>query len=406
VEIVNSRIAVFDSSGTRLKDVSLATFFGYTLHLLFDPRVVYDRARGRWVVSADAYPESPTTQFHFLAVSTTADATGDFYVYRINVTFGEADFWDFPQLGMTTDALILTANIFDRGATFKWADILAIPKDDIYAGGDLRVAVFQGFEGSLAPPIALDDAPVAFLLAPRPGSTFIALYALENAGDPDSADVVALPPITVDFYDVPPNARQPGTPVTIDTGDGRFVNASAQNGSSVFNVHAVNVAGFSTPRWYEIDTSTGEGIVVQTGTFFGAAASDDWNASIAVTDDNDAFVTWSSSEAPTADDSGYWPQIRVSGRLHTAPSGVIDAGSVVFQSETVATPPAFRWGDYSAITVDPLNPQCAWGVNEAVDSPLRWGTRIFEACFSVEAGTVRPASPVRDGDRSVFPRQR
>jgi hypothetical protein len=38
--------------------------------------------------------------------------------------------------------------------------------------------------------------------------------------------------------------------------------------------------------------------------------------------------------------------------------------------------------------------------------PCDGGAVIFEACFSVEAGTVRPESPVRDRDRSVFPRQR
>ncbi len=404
VEVVNSRIAVFDTAGTRLADVSLAAFLGYTERLLFDPRVVYDGGRDRWIVSAVAVPESPTTQFHFIGVSTTGDAMGDFYIYPVSVAFAPEDLWDFPQLGMTSNGILVTANVFERSAVFKWADALVIPKDDLYAGAELRVAVFQDLEGSLTPPIVLDDHPAAFLIAARPGSASIGLYMLENSGDPDTVALSAMLPVAVDFYDIPPNARQPETPFTIDTSDARFVNASVQSGPSLFNVHTINDAGFARPRWYEIDMSSGKGTIVQTGTFFGAATSDDWNASIAVSPITGVFVTWSSSAGPRGDDPGYFPQIRLSGRSHTDPPGVIDPGAVVFQSVTVATPPRSRWGDYSAITVDPLNPRCAWGVNEATETYLRWASRIFSACFPADAGWSPGGRERRGG--VAFPGQR
>jgi hypothetical protein len=45
-----------------LKSVTLATFFSYTVETLFDPRVVYDQTWQRWIVTADAFPESTTVQ--------------------------------------------------------------------------------------------------------------------------------------------------------------------------------------------------------------------------------------------------------------------------------------------------------------------------------------------------------
>ena len=87
VETTNSHINIFNKSDASLaKSVSLATFFNYTAQTLFDPRVVYDPVWKRWIVSADANPESSTVQKFFFAISKTSNATGAFYVYSTNVT--------------------------------------------------------------------------------------------------------------------------------------------------------------------------------------------------------------------------------------------------------------------------------------------------------------------------------
>jgi len=191
--------------------------------------------------------------------------------------------------------------------------------------------------------------------------------------------------VNVGLYNIPPNARQPGTSQVIDTLDARFQNASTQLDDSLFNVHTINVAGFATPRWYEIDTAATN--VVQSGLFFTTATSDDFNPSITVNDDKDVSVTWSATDLGSRETGGFFPQIRASGRLHTDPSGVIPSGSLIFQSPTALTGNfdpslnAQRWGDYSAITVDPLALECTWGVNEKVNAPAQWGSRIFRVCF-------------------------
>ena len=122
VEVTNSHFDVFSKASPHalLKSVTLATFFNYTVETLFDPRVVYDQTWQRWIVTADAFPESTTVQRLFIGVSKTSDPTGPFFIYNIDVDFFDNnDFYDFPQLGIDQDAVLFTANIFPAAGGFS-----------------------------------------------------------------------------------------------------------------------------------------------------------------------------------------------------------------------------------------------------------------------------------------------
>jgi hypothetical protein len=386
VQVVNSRLAVYDNqTRERLTSVPLNTFFDYFagppptpfIRGLDDPRVVYDRTFDRWVITADTVSaEASDVQFFFIAVSQTGDATGDFFFYRINVTVFPSEFFDFPQLGMDQNAVLITANIFGPRSG---SDVLVIPKADLYAGLPLRIPRFLGLLFNTAPPIVLDNNPKTFLVATRFGTSEVFLSALTNTGDPDAVALGPTALVDVGLYNLAPRARQPGTSATLDTLDARFQNAGTQIGNSLFNVHTINFLGFATPRWYEIDTETSS--VIQSGILFGATTSDDFNPSIRVNDNKDVFVTWSSTnQGSRTGDPGYQAQVRASGRLDSDPPGTISPGSVVFQSPTFQT--LGRWGDYSAISVDPSNTACAWGINEKnQEVSNKWGSFIFRTCF-------------------------
>ena len=152
VQVTNSHIDMWTRQPTQAlplaKSVTLATFFGYTTETLFDPRVVYDSTWNRWIVTADAFAESSTVQRFFIAVSTTADPTGSFFIYNLNVTFFVNDFFDFPQLGMDQDAVLFTANIFN-GNSFHGADFFSVAKARLYNGLGFSVPVFTGLVGTL-----------------------------------------------------------------------------------------------------------------------------------------------------------------------------------------------------------------------------------------------------------------
>lgn len=380
VQITNSNIDIYERDGTRVKSISLASFFGYTKQVLFDPRCVYDLMRNRWVITAEANPESSTIQRQFIAVSITDDPTGSFYIYDINVmaksirVMSKGDFWDFPQLGMNQDAIIITANIFTGiPLTYKTTCMFAVAKDLVYNGRSFRVSMFKDLAGTLAPPIVLDDNPKVFLVAAPDNSNAIVKYTLENPTDRRSISLTSST-ISVPAYSIPPEASQPGTTSMLDTLNNRFQNASTQVGDSLWQVHTINVEGKPRPKFYEFNTATDA--VIQSGTFSASSDSHDWNASIVANADKDVFVTWSS----TLETSTTNAQIRFSGRRDADTPGVIPSGSALFTSDTFYDPfpsrSVERWGDYSAVTLDPSVSSAAWIVNEKIINVNTWGSCI------------------------------
>lgn len=390
VEITNSHIDMYkrgtppgsDPATLGLaKSVTLATFFGYTATTLFDPRVVYDSTWNRWIVTADAFATSSTVQPYFIAVSLTSNPTGPFYIYRLNVDFfGNNDFWDFPQLGIDQDAVLITANIFHSGGAFAGADFFAVAKARLYNGLGFSVPIFTGLVGTLAPPIVLDQNGSTFLLAAPSSGTTLTMYTATNTSHA-FATALTSSPITVDKYSVPPSAHQfrpgdtdpPGDDL-LNTSDARFVNASTQNGVDLWQTHTIALGSFPAPFFYRIDTSALA--VLQSGFYFASGTSDDFNTSIAANTAGDCFVTWTATDTSPGTNA----EVRLSGKFSAA--GGISSGLSAFNSPTwydASGDTTERWGDYSAVTVDPLNGSLAWLVNEQVNAGhLLWGSRIVK----------------------------
>lgn len=378
VEVTNSHVDIYEKGNVaNHTSISHAAFFGYTTQALFDARAVYDLTFNRWVIMAEAFPESATTQFHFIAVSTTASPLDPFFIYQLNVAFNSGDFWDFPQLGIDQNAVIITANVFPASGNAT-ADMFAVPKAALYNGQGFSVPLFTGLVSTLAPPIVLDANSSTFLIAAPPNSSALQLYTLQNSGG-TGVTLTGPVAIPVDPYTIPPSAPQPNQSDpknNLDTGDDRFVNASTQVGDSLWQVHTIALGGFSAPRFYQINTATGS--VIQSGFFFATLTSFDFNASIAANTTNQVFVTWSATDPP----NGTNAQVRFSGSDNSAGTVSFGAGDTLFTSGAQLTgdlDPRFglqRWGDYSAVTIDPANQAEAWVVNEKVDSATTWGSRI------------------------------
>ncbi len=183
VQVVNSHIDIYEKCGsnTQVKSLPLSAFFGYFEQILFDPRIIYDPTWNRWVVIAEAFPESETIQRQFIGVSTGSDPTGSFYIYSVDVNYAGIDFfWDYPQLGMDQNSIILTANIFPEFT----ASMFAVAKSRLYNGLSFSVPVFTGLMPTLAPPIVLDQNDKTFLIAAPYNSAALKLYTLENSSSP------------------------------------------------------------------------------------------------------------------------------------------------------------------------------------------------------------------------------
>ncbi len=398
-EVTNTHLDIYLKAAphTLVKSISTETWLGATPSYFSSPRMIYDPVYDRWIFLVTQFrtPADPTHQYLFLAVSLTSDPKGDFYVYQIDVSDSGVSgntHWDYPQLGLDRNAIIVTGDLYDLD-TGDYVDSRMFPvaKSLLYNGQSFTMYLFTGLDGTLAPPIVLDVNPYSFLVTADVYTydSYVTLYALQGSGT--DAPVLITDYIPVPTFRLPPYALQFGTTNVLDTLDARFENASTQIGNSLFQVHTIDYSGFATPRFYEFDTLNKS--VIQSGIFFGSLTSDDFNASIAANRYKDVFVTWSSTD-PTNNVNA---QVRFSGRLHTDPPGVISSGSLLYGSATYLSgepsdwdPSVQRWGDYSAVSLDPADPRgaTAWIVNEYIRTTNYWGSRIGRISLPSQNGAT------------------
>jgi hypothetical protein len=196
VEVTNTHLDVYEKADLATRDlsISLNSFFGYAVPVS-DPRAVYDRTWNRWVITVEAFPESSTVQLHLLAISQSPDATGPYFMYRINMNVAGDDFWDYPQLGMDQDSIIVTGNVFGPGS-FRGARMFAVAKARLYNGLDFSVPLFSSLCGTLAPPIVLDDNPNTYLVCAPPIGSTVTKYTMTNSSRP-AATTLSAASITV-----------------------------------------------------------------------------------------------------------------------------------------------------------------------------------------------------------------
>src|SRR4029450_2139096 len=86
--------------------------------------------------------------------------------------------------------------------------------------------------------------------------------------------------------------------------------------------------------------------------------------------------------------SSVFPSIRYTGRLASDPLGVLQSEGTIFVGIGAQGPTLQRWGDYSAMQVDPVDDCTFWYTNEYLPSngQFNWRTRIASFKFP-ECGT-------------------
>jgi len=377
VSVSNDVFEVHSRGGALQKTNSLNGLFGYSAQPMFDPRVQYDEEWQRWIITAPAFPESATVQILGLAVSQTSSANGKWWIYLFNVAGigGSGSFYDYPQLGLSQDNLLFTANIFGA-SSFEGASLYAVAKARVYNGFGFSVPVFTGLAATLAPPhqLVTDQNPSAWFAAAQPGSGSIVMYRLDPGPSLHGFTVSG-----VAAYSVPPSAPQPAAcsaGATLDTLDNRFQNTGTQSGDLYYQTHTVNLAGFAAPKYYVISGLLSSAPTVSSSNFFFASAtSEDFNPSVAAEPNGNFAFTWSVTD----------PTNNVKPSVYFKGSSMIS----VFQSANCYNGSGVaRWGDYSQTSVDPgttvpstLNSDLFWGANETVPSVNFWSTEVFKAKY-------------------------
>jgi hypothetical protein len=394
VQWVNTSFAVFDKTTGAVLEGPLPgnTFwsgFGGSCETRNDGDIIaqYDKVANRWVMMQ---PVFASPYMICIAVSTTSDATGSYYRYA----FSEPNFPDYPKLAVWPDGYYMSFNMF-QGNTFQGARACAMDRSAMLTGAAATQQCFQltssspsllpsDLDGTTPPPAGSPDYYLNF------GTNSLNLWKFhvdfQTPGNstftgPTNLAVAAFTPACSGGVCIP----QTGTTQLLDSLADRlmyrlayrnFPLASPPHESLVVN-HSVDPgSGNSGIRWYELRNPGGSPTVYQQGTF----APDSefrWMGSIAMDRAGDILVGYSVSS------SSMHPAIRYTGRVPSDPLGTLEGETSILEGTGSQTRRLSRWGDYSSMSVDPVDDCTLWYTQEYLkaNGTFNWSTRIASASF-------------------------
>ena len=111
-------------------------------------------------------------------------------------------------------------------------------------------------------------------------------------------------------------------------------------------------------RWYEIRSPNGTPTVFQQGTYAPADGASRWMGSVAMDKAGDIAMGYSASS------SALFPSIRFTGRAPIDASGTMQAENTILPGGGSQLANLNRWGDYSAMSVDPVDDCTFWYTTE------------------------------------------
>ena len=359
-----------------------------------DPIVQYDKAANRWILTQFSVSTLPYMQC--VAVSTTSDATGTYNRYAFS--YGNTQFNDYPKLGVWPDGYYISYNIFNNGQTFAGSKVCALDRTAMLTGAAATEECFQlsssfggllpsDLDGTTAPPVGSPNFFMNF------GANSLNLWKFHvDFATPTNATFTGPINIPVAAFSAACSGGgacipQPGTANKLDSlADRLMYRLAYRNRSGVESLvvnHSVSVGtsrnkknSVTGVRWYEIRNPNGTPSVFQQGTFSPDSTSR-WMGSIAMDKQGNIALGYSASSSSVS------PSIRYTGRLVTDALGTMQAENIIQAGGGSQTGNLHRWGDYSAMTVDPVDDCTFWFTSEYLKSSgsFNWSTRIASFKF-------------------------
>ncbi len=344
-----------------------------------DPIVAYDTLAGRWVLA-----QFSTGNGVCVAVSQGSDPTAAYNLYE----FSLPDFPDYFKIGVWNNAYYMGSNETNYSA-------YALDRAAMLAGTAATSIRFTGQANFLMP------ASVVGPTAPPAGAPGV-FYTFKDDAFHGGAD-------RLEFYHFTPNFTTPASStfalaqslnVTTYTYTvcGFFTLSCVPQGGTATKVDAVSewpmwqlqyrnlgggnerfVANFTVDvgsdragiRWYQINRSGATYSIGQEGTFAPADGRHRFMGSIGIDKNGDIALAYSASSASES------PSLRYASRIPSDPAGTLQTEAIL-QAGGGSQTSSNRWGDYSALTVDPSDDCTFWYTGEyfASSSGNGWTTRI------------------------------
>jgi hypothetical protein len=425
MEFVNGGVGVFDkATGNRtalVSDVAFWASVGQT-GVNGDSRVLFNAKTNRWIALAFGSNAKDIQ----IAISDTDDALGTWKSTKFQgyAGFGFGATADYPTLAIDNNAVYIGTNNFApkvAGGTnsFRGTTLNVIPISSLFGAGAPTTAGLKQFETIYDSTSSTNDFTRGFaiqgvnstensttgnILAVSLADFKVSRYDVLNAGTAGAVRTAGVDVGNLGYF-FNDAARQPGVGVpggpglrNIDASDDRIGSSVWEVNGRIYAVHTITPNGTDETRVrvYVIDSATN---VVLEEKDIGSAGYDYYQGSIAVNTNGQVVIGYNRS--------GYGADGKVSvfaRTFNTNGDGTLSqvGGEQLLKvsltdrylngnPEATGLPNGRqRWGDYSAVTVDPLDGTKFWLIGqfarEANTGPLhptgsgfsRWGTWISQ----------------------------
>ncbi|MDC8772615.1 PEP-CTERM sorting domain-containing protein [Roseateles albus] len=356
-----------------------------------DQRILFDHHTNRWISIGFSDSVSDIN----IAVSDTSNAMGPWKSTKFTGFAGGTA--DYPTLGMDKNGVYIGTGNFKTeadcppGFGYCGASLFVIPKSDLF-GGAPTTANMSKFD-SLYP--AVLDRGFAIQGAVNWDKTnnsntgkflgvnvdtfkdynFYKVNGVNAAGATQTASVS----VGVAAYDYTKPARQPDGTRVVDTLDERISSNVVESNGKLYAVHTVTPTGtdHTAVRWSVLNANTGA--VIEEGDISGGGF-DYFQGSIAVNEYGQAVIGFNRSGFQQTDlnnDGLSDGNITFMARaFETDGGGGLDQsgadmllkassiGDYHCSTRTVPVDCRQRWGDYSAVSLDPTNHRSFYAIGE------------------------------------------
>jgi hypothetical protein len=348
--------------------------------------ILYDKKAQRWIFTHHALAVGGPF-YQCFAISKTSDATGSYYLYAYQLT---NDFPDYPKLGVWANGYYLATNL-ENPTTYAFvaSQVCAFDRAQMLVGAAAQEVCFQtsqyesllpaDIDGATAPPAG---APELYLSMTSTGLDLFKFMpnwttlSKSTFTGPTKITVAAFSEACGGLQCIP---QLDTTQVLDSLGDRLMYRLAYRNfgtHDSLTVTHSVKAGSSVGMRWYEIRSPRSTPVVYQQGTY-APNSSYRWMGSVAMDKVGDMALGYSISSATQH------PGINFTGRLVTDALGTMESEDNVITGGGSEQSPNYRWGDYTSMSIDPVDDCTFWYTNQyyKTDTAQNWNTRVVSFKF-------------------------
>jgi len=417
MQAVNDSVGIFSKTGTVVITATFGIIFNnrgtgtacdVPSYHHGDPLVLYDQLADRWIIADFAWMDAANGPYYeCFGVTQSSDLVmGPWAFYAVRTDDAAHPYLaDYPKIGLWPDGIYMSANMFDilpnGDEDYKGVRVWAFNRSELESGAvlhpqyvDLDASYFSLLPSNLRGVQPPSGSPNYFV------SNDLNAFQLDvwkfhvDWVTPANSTFTGPFAVTTSAYTLPPATVPEQSGEDLDSlGDRLMMQNQYRNlggAESLWLTHTAGSGGVTGIQWYQLDVTGGAvaSSPVQSG-IYQPDSNYRWLPSLAVDKDGNMAVGYSVSS------SSMYPAIRYAGRLASDPLNTLGQGETTLIAGTGAQTGGFgRWGDYSAMSIDPSDDCTFWYTNEYYETTGNsWQTRIGSFKFSSCESTPPTSTP-------------